>query len=79
MLANKMEPITVAAEKQTPFLLGFIRPPLPTINHNDMLYSSSLVKSARFTYIWFFIDFNPFCNTDFMILNLLVQLLGLQN
>lgn len=69
VLANKMETKTVAAEKRMLFFLGFVRPPLLTINHNDMLYSASLVKSARCTYIRLSVDFNPFCIIDFKTQN----------
>lgn len=47
VLENKSEAITVAVEKQTLFFLEFIRPSLPTINHNDMLYSDFLLGSGK--------------------------------
>lgn len=47
MLENKSEALTVAAEKQTLLFLGFIRPSLPTINHNDTLYSGFLLGSGE--------------------------------
>lgn len=47
MLENKSEAITVAAEKQTLLFLGFIRPSLPTINHDDMPYSGFLLGSGE--------------------------------
>lgn len=74
VLENKLEAITVAAEKQTLLFLGFIRPSLPTINHNDMLYSGSLLGSARSTQMWLSVDFNPFCSMDFRIQSLLVHI-----
>lgn len=62
--------------REAVFFLGFIRSPLPTINHNDVLYSDSLVKSARYKYIWLSMDFNPFCNKDFKIQNFLIPLVS---
>lgn len=47
MLENKLGAITVAVEKQMLLFLGFIRPSLPTINHDDMLHSGFFLGSGE--------------------------------
>lgn len=47
MLENRSGAVAVAVEKQTLLFLGFGRPSLPTINHNDMLYSGFLLRSGE--------------------------------
>lgn len=46
-LENRSGAVTVAGEKQTLLFLGFLRPSLPTINHNDMLHSGFLLRSGE--------------------------------